>query len=226
MPTRRSILQSAGLAVSPSLMLAEPSLPDVDVFLSVFAKRQTVRRYKPDPVPEAHIRAILDAARRPPTCMNAQPWKFLVIRDKETIKKLHKRDLTYVFEQLEKHPQYIALSPEKKETQKKSSREMIDGYFTAPVFVVVLVDKECPCSGLTVNHDGPMAAGYLMLAARAFGYGTVYLTDGVPDAVTREVLNIPARYHRVCMTPIGVPDRWPEPKPKKPLDELIAWEKL
>jgi hypothetical protein len=40
------------------------------------------------------------------------------------------------------------------------------------------------------------------------------------------VLDIPARYQRICMTPIGVPDGWPEPKPKKKLEELVAWETL
>ena len=60
----------------------------------------------------------------------------------------------------------------------------------------------------------------------ALGYGTVYLTDGVPDSVSREVLGYPQRYQRICMTPIGVPDGWPEPRPKKKLDELIAYETL
>jgi nitroreductase len=58
------------------------------------------------------------------------------------------------------------------------------------------------------------------------GYGTVYITDSIPEAVTREVLGIPERYQRVCITPIGAPDGWPEPKPKKKLEELVAYESL
>ena len=48
----------------------------------------------------------------------------------------------------------------------------------------------------------------------------------VRGSVTREVLGIPARYHRICITPIGVPDGWPDPKPKKKLEELISYETL
>ena len=91
---------------------------------------------------------------------------------------------------------------------------------------VAVFDKELPGSGYSVRHDGPIAAAYLMLAARAFGYGTAYLTDGISDEVTRAALGIPPRYHRVCITPIGVPERWPEPPPKRALEAMIAYETL
>jgi len=101
-----------------------------------------------------------------------------------------------------------------------------EGYFTAPVYVVVLVDTQCQCGADYQLQDGVLAAGYLMLAARALGYGTVYLTDGVTDSVTREVLEIPQRYRRICMTPVGVPDAWPPRKSKKNLEEFVAYEKV
>ena len=73
--TRRKLLRCAGVAggsiagfSGPLVVAADPS-----EFLEVFARRQTVRRYKSDPVPDEHVRQILDAARRGPTCMNQQP---------------------------------------------------------------------------------------------------------------------------------------------------------
>lgn len=171
--------------------------------LAVFPKRRTVRRYKPDAVPDEHLRQILDAARTGPTCMNQQPWKFMVIRDRAKIAAMKKRTL-----ELTKAPKFT------------------EGYFSAPVYVVVLVDSESPCAGYALKHDGPIAAAYLMLAARALGYGTAYLTGGIPDAVTREVLAIPARYQRICITPVGVPENWPEAPPKRKLEEMVAWETL
>lgn len=209
-------LASAGFAATD----APPAI------LDVFARRQSVRKYTSKPVPDEHVRMIVDAARRAPTCMNQQPWKFLVVRDPAKVAQMKKRTLEMV-------TGYF-----KKELEKKTSvgdadlkplNEAIartEGYFSAPVYVVVLVDKECPCGQSYTYQDGVLAAGYLMLAARALGYGTVYLTDGVPDQVSREVLNIPERYQRICMTPIGIPDGWPEPKPKKKLDDLIAYEKI
>ena len=47
-----------------------------------------MRAFKPDPVPEADLRKIIDAARMAPTAGNQQPWKFLVITDKKKIEAL------------------------------------------------------------------------------------------------------------------------------------------
>lgn len=41
------------------------------------------------------------------------------------------------------------------------------------------------------EKDGALAAGYLILAARALGYGTVFITDSIPEQVTKKVCNIP-----------------------------------
>jgi len=58
------------------------------------------------------------------------------------------------------------------------------------------------------------------------GYGTVHITDVIPDRVTKTVLRIPDRYTWVCITPVGIPVEWPESPPKKKLEEFIAYESL
>jgi nitroreductase len=65
-----------------------------------------------------------------------------------------------------------------------------------------------------------------MLAARALGYGTVFITDAIPESLTKEVLQIPDRYTRVCITPLGVPVDWPNTPEKKKLEDMISYEKL
>ncbi|MGE5646197.1 MAG: nitroreductase family protein [Acidobacteriota bacterium] len=225
--TRRKFVKLAGVSGVAAVPLSAAGEAGPSAFLAVFSQRQTVRRYKQDPVPEEHLRRILDAARRGPTCMNQQPWKFLVVRDKAKIGLMRKRTLEILernfVEYAAKNKDVAAAELEKKKTD---AVRFTEGYFTAPVYVAVLVDTESPCSGYAKNHDGPIAAAYLMLAARAFGYGTAYLTDGIPEAVAREVLEIPARYYRVCVTPIGVPDGWPKKVAKRDLDEVVAWETL
>ncbi len=72
--------------------------------------------------------------------------------------------------------------------------------------------------------DGSLAAGYLMLAARALGYGTVFCTDTIAENLTQKIFNIPEHYNRICITPVGVPESWPESPPKKSLDELVIYE--
>jgi nitroreductase len=50
--------------------------------------RLTVRRFKPDPVPEEVITRLLQAGRWAPSSRNLQPWHFIVIRDRETLRKI------------------------------------------------------------------------------------------------------------------------------------------
>jgi nitroreductase len=219
--TRRSFLRLSGvggalLATGSTTAFSaannDSGLPDL------FAKRQSVRRYKSDPVPEEHLRLILDAARRAPTSGNQQPWKFLVVRNKATIERLRARCL-----QLYEASWPKDLTLEEKTSRGEKAAQRLAGYFSAPVYIVVLTDSQSMYPSYN-HHDGPLAAGYLCLAARALGYGTVYVTDAIPDQVTREVLGIPERYERVCITPLGIPDGWPEPMPKKKLEEFVVYE--
>ena len=57
-------------------------MSEIDVFEAIHTAR-AVRRFKPDPVPEAVITRILDAAIRAPSAGNAQNWAFVVVRDPE-----------------------------------------------------------------------------------------------------------------------------------------------
>ena len=47
-----------------------------------------VRRYLDRPVPEAVIRKIVEAGRLTGSAMNLQPWHFIVIQDRETLRRL------------------------------------------------------------------------------------------------------------------------------------------
>jgi nitroreductase len=218
---RRSFLRLAGLGGTLCVGAVTPTLaaPNADTdLLGTFAKRVSVRRYKPDPVPEEHLRLILDAARRAPTSGNQQPWKFLVVTDPTKIERMRTRCLEFYEMQWPKD-----LPAAERAARRVESTKFLAGYFSAPLYIVVLTDSESTYPTYN-HHDGPLAAGYLCLAARALGYGTVYITDSIPEPVTREVLNIPKRYERVCITPLGVPDGWPAPPPKKKLEEFIVNE--
>ena len=59
----------------------------MNIFEAIRTKR-AVRSYTDQAVPEEHIRQILDAGRRAQSSMNRQPWTFVVVRERERIKKL------------------------------------------------------------------------------------------------------------------------------------------
>ena len=62
-------------------------MTDIGLFEAIYSAR-SLRRLKPDPVPEEIITRILDAAIRAPSAGNAQNWTFLVIRDAEQRQRL------------------------------------------------------------------------------------------------------------------------------------------
>ncbi|MCG6536041.1 MAG: nitroreductase family protein, partial [Syntrophales bacterium LBB04] len=51
-------------------------------------RRRSIRKFKPDPVSEEQITALLDAARLAPSGSNAQPWRFKVVKESDTKLKL------------------------------------------------------------------------------------------------------------------------------------------
>lgn len=188
----------------------------------VFQKRRSVRKFKPDPIPEVEIKQVIDAARMAPTSGNQQPWKFLVIRDKKIINKMMEACI-------KKESNRYFLNKSNNETKKQYEEKVREGYssgyFSAPVFIVVLTDNNSKYPDYN-QWDGALASGYLMLAARSLGYGTVFITDGISESITKEVLHIPDHYTRVCITPLGVPLEWPATPPKKKLEEFISFDKL
>lgn len=193
---------------------------DYNALRRVVEGRRTVRRYLGTPVPEEDLRRILDAARHAPSSGNEQPWKFLVVRRRETLDRLKAAALdaseTYLREKANWSEERIA-------AQRVEQGKYLDGCFSAPVWVVVLVDREAKWPTYA-RHDGALAAMNLMLAARALGYGTIYGTDGIPERAARDVLRIPDRYEFVMMTPIGVPEQWPAATPRRDLETFLAYE--
>ena len=185
-------------------------------FWKVVQNRRSVRNYRPDSIPEIDILKIIDAARMAPTSGNQQPWKFLVVRDRNTINRMKEACIQKSLDRLDK---------DQRQQNEGKIRNRLGNYFSAPVYIVVLTDNNSMYPDY--NHwDGPLAAGYLMLAARALGYGTVFITDAIPESVTKEVLRIPDVYTRICITPIGIPVEWPATPEKKELDELIIHERF
>ena len=58
----------------------------------VIEQRRSIRKYKDKPVPKEKIMKILESGRIAPSASNRQPWHFIVVQNKEMIKKLAKQD--------------------------------------------------------------------------------------------------------------------------------------
>jgi nitroreductase len=201
---------------------------DESAIFGVIKKRRSVRKFKSAPVPKEHITKILDAANFAPCSGGAQNWKFLVIRDREKLNQLKEECISRY---LERHRRRKDFDPKKLDGKREWARVHFENYLSAPVYIVVLVDNrkwsDIPDYMKRYSiKDGTLAAANLMLAARALGYGTVFCTDTIPEELTEKIFNIPDYYTRICITPVGVPEDWPECPLKKGLDEKVVYEKF
>jgi 5,6-dimethylbenzimidazole synthase len=184
--------------------------------IETLLERRTVRRFTPAPVPEEHLRIVLEAARHAPTAGNQQPWRFLVVRDREKLNALKEAARDRYMERY----RAAGVSGEITEARRQVERSL-EGVLSAPIYIAVLADREAPYPEYAIQ-DATLAAGNLMNAARALGYGTGFFTTFFPDEVMRPLFGIPERYTMVCFTPLGVPEAWPDTPMKKPLEELIV----
>lgn len=62
----------------------------MDVLEAIQSKHAT-REFRQDPVPEEVIRTVLEAGRRAQSSKNEQPWQFVLIRERETLRRLGER---------------------------------------------------------------------------------------------------------------------------------------
>lgn len=166
-------------------------------FSDLIQKRYSVRAYKPDPVEEAKLSQVLEAARLAPTACNRQPFQIVVVHTagrQAELKRIYKAD-------------WFAQAP------------------------LVL----CAC-GLPfqnwVRRDGKnyndvdvtIAMDHLILAAANLGLGTCWIGAFDP-AAAREVLGLPVEVEPIAFTPLGYPADQPKPKDRKPLSELVRYER-
>ena len=56
--------------------------------LELVKKRRSVRRFKPDPVPDDYFDKIIEVARQAPSGFNTQPWEFVIVKDEALRKRI------------------------------------------------------------------------------------------------------------------------------------------
>ncbi|MEM3444697.1 MAG: nitroreductase family protein [Thermoplasmata archaeon] len=160
--------------------------------------RRSIRKYKSQMVDEEVIRKIFQIVRHAPSAHNAQPWKFVVVRDEEKKRKI---------------AQYC-------NNQKFISE--------APVVIVAcgLPDESQANIGNWISAfvvDVSIATTYLMLAAWSLGLGTCWIGNFNEEKV-KEVLGLGNDVRIVAITPLGYPDENPEPQGRKNLSEIVVFE--
>src|SRR5215467_13696165 len=199
----------------------EGHVPDL---FEIILTTRSMRRLKPDPVPNELIRKILEAGVCAPSGGNMQRWRFLVIRDpkvKETVGALYKRAWD---EQVA--PRYRAGEPAPGTSQERFERMLAAAEYLAnhiheaPVWIVPCLEGATPtcASGSSIYP----AVQNMLLAARALGLGatltTLYLNF---EREVEAVLGLPPNVHSYALLPIGYPMGRFGPVRRVPLTDVV-----
>jgi nitroreductase len=204
-------------------------------FFAVVDTQRALRRFRPDPVPDAAIRRILEAATRAPSARGAEPWFFVVVRNtakRAAIGRLYGAawntaarltSTTDADRDIKHRPHYSRMMA--------AVSEMAAHLEAAPVLVACCLDHAQlgPIAGPVGSLRSPGAAyasifpavQNLCLAARALGLGTTLTTlHAAFEADLKALLGMPDHVEVAALVPLGYPlDRF-GPTRRKTVDEV------
>jgi nitroreductase len=179
-----------------------PGTVDAQAEMAFLRRLRAVRHFRPEPVPDAIVAELLQVARWSGSAKNEQPWEFVVVRDRETL-----RALAAVEDSTAPHLAGAAVG-------------------------IILVMRGDPKRVAQETFDEGRLSERILLAAAAFGVGGCvgWLTGRGRDAA-KAILGIPPeRFVRTALS-LGYPDeaaRAARPKPpqaRKPLAALVSNER-
>ncbi|HWQ58307.1 MAG TPA: nitroreductase family protein [Clostridia bacterium] len=144
--------------------------------------RRSIRKYKSDPIPEEHLKLILEAAMTAPSACNTRPWEFVVITNEAERRKLAS---------LHPFAKHAAASP-------------------AVIVVCALPETQERVAKGFFPQDCGAATQNILLQAAELGYGTcwcgVYPHERLMNPI-REMLGVTSV--PFCLITLGVPDEAP-----------------
>ena len=196
--------------------------------------RRSIRKFTPDPVPEEMVDQLIEAARLAPSGSNRQPWRFLVVRDTATRKKLREISLAQKF--MEEAPVVIvcfgdldsysppAVKQRRQEMEDSGVTATLSGKFADPEFREYLDSLPPPPMDqllLNITANTYIAIEHIVIMAAALGLGTCWV-GGFDRPEINRLFNLPDTLVPVAVLPVGWPDgKLPPPRPRLATEQIV-----
>lgn len=217
--------------------MSEPGLFEIMYSL------RSMRRLKPDPVPDELIWKIIEAATRAPSGGNTQPWRFLVVRDPASKQFLQERYQRGWDRYVQANLRAAAAAPVPPTPEEATARVKMVGAAThlaehlheAPVLLLVCMlprrldlppdpESQAPSPAALYASIFP-AVQNILLTCRAHGLGATLTTLHLMyERAIKEWFGIPPEIETVAMVPIGYPVGRFGPTTRAPVETVTFWD--
>lgn len=214
-------------------------MSEAGIFETIYSAR-AMRRFKTDPVPDAIISRVLDAAIRAPSAGNSQDWLFIVITDaaqRQRVGDIYRRASMWVRQVYENNPPAGDANRRQYQRMLKSGFYLHEHMADAPVLIVPCLRLHQPSlpealpeeARNAIAREFPWRAGAsiypavqnIILACRALGLGTVLTTNHMLlEDEMKQVLGLPPDVVTFGLMPIGYPTGRFGPVVRKPIAEV------
>ena len=204
--------------------------------LEVLKKRRSIRRFRPDRIPDEIVNKVIEAARWAPSGFNTQPWEFVVIR-KEAL-----REQIYQFVTDYRSSHYGEMEKNREPWQKAHFAIRRGGdldWKIAPVYILVLGDTRAKAGlPMTVRYHVHKCQSiftsslanaflYMLLAATTLGLAGQWVSAvQVPlvNSKIRNLLGIPEALDLYDLLVLGVPAMNTRAKYLRPRESMVHYE--
>ncbi len=196
--------------------------------MEAIEKRRSIRKFKPDTVPDDVLRSLLDAARLAPSGCNAQPWRFKVVRDGETKRKLARAAYDQPF--IAEASVVLVCCADIRGYLEGTVSGIEDLGRTGAVekrVAGIILQKAELMKALPMEQIAPriacnvvIAVEHIVLRALDFGLGSCWIRLLEEQAI-KDIFGWDEYIHVVCLLPLGYPAEEPAPRKRLALEEIL-----
>jgi nitroreductase len=168
--------------------------------------RRSVRTFSDEPVTDDQVRTLLELTSRAPSAFNAQPWRFVVVRDADLKQQL--KAAAFNQQQVAGAPVLIAMYADMEDTLANVD-EIVNPGLSAEQFDATVSRLTNTWGVMTVedraqwaNGQANIALGYLLLIAQSEGLATSPML-GFKPAEVKALLNIPSHATITALVALG-----------------------
>jgi nitroreductase len=207
---------------------------DYEGLLDLVKRRRSIRKFKPEPIPDEYVDKIIEVARWAPSGANSQPWEFIVIKNK----RLRNKIIDFAIEQTSISYNIERTRDEKLRFFEQGGPPAKEYNRDAPVCILVCGDTRTKdfypliytlTTGDQIFQSSLASAFlYMTLAATSLGLASKWLTavaTPLVEPLVKDLLGIPKVMALYDMMLVGYPASKPRPRPVRDAQDIVHYER-